>query len=417
MKKKSFALGYYHIFSWCLIWAVMNLVNASGANIYRNAICDHYGVSAAPLLDAATYGGWAGAFLFLIMPKLISSFGAKKVMLVSLIGGGLVFALIPATANVLVMQLGILMTGVFAGIYGITTPMIMVSRWFPRHKGTVMGILSSGVILSTIVLLPLFNALIAKTNIVTAMTVFGFALVLYGVLNLFLLKDSPEQCGLLPDNKEMTEEERARFMTKELPSIGMKEAARIPRLWALSAGWGLNLLAMIGFTFIAVSYMLDRGISQPDAMKAVGLSGILSCLGSLATGAVDQRLGPVKSAVFAFLFQMSGMLIVIFYRGDSALLTIAGYLLIQFTMASSNSLASSQNLSVFGVRNYSVTFNFQTSLTTIIKMFGTFFAARSLVWTGGYELAYRVFGIALVCSIILIIIAGDKTELKKGLQN
>ncbi len=88
MKRHSFAIGYYHVAVWCLIWAVMNVVNAAGANIYRNAICEYYGVSAAPLLDAATYGGWIGAFTFLVMPKLISKFGAKNIMLTALIGGG-----------------------------------------------------------------------------------------------------------------------------------------------------------------------------------------------------------------------------------------------------------------------------------------------------------------------------------------
>ncbi len=414
MKRISFALGYYHVFVWCSIWATMNAVNAAGANIYRNAICDYYGVSAAPLLDAATYGGWIGAFTFLIMPKLLEKFGAKNVMLTALTAGGIVFALIPATGNIHIMQLGIILTGIFAGIYGISTPMIMVSRWFPRSKGRVMGIVSSGVILSTVFMIPLLSWFIGTFGVVKGMACYGLGLVVFGILNLFILKDSPEECGLLPDNREMTEEERTRFSTKLVPEITMKDAARYPRLWAMSFGWGFNLLAMIGFTFIAVSYMLERGVPQSTVIMVVGISGVLSCFGSLICGNIDQKYGPVKCAVITFITQMSGMLIVIFYRGDSIAITVTGYLLTQLMTGASNSLASSQNLSAFGTRDYSVTFNFQTALTTVIKMFGTFFAARSLEYTGGYDLAYRLFGVALILSITLIVAAGDKPASKKG---
>ncbi len=410
MKQKFFIRGYYHVLVWSLIWAILNLVNAAGANIYRNAICDFYSISAAPLLDAATYGGWIGAFTFLVMPKVIQRFGAKNCMLVSLILGGAVFIMIPVTGNVLVMQLGIILTGVFAGIYGITTPMIMVSRWFPRHKGTVMGLISSGVIFATVLIIPVFNSLIIKTNVKTAMAIMGAGIIAFGVINLFLLKDSPEELGLLPDNEEMTEEERASLSVKGVPSMTMSGAYKNKRLWTMSLGWGLMLLAMIGFTFIGYSYLLERGVPQPKAIGVVGLSGIVACIGSMLMGLVDQKIGPVRTAIIDFVFLFTGMMIVMAYRGESMIITIIGYLIIQAFIGSVNSLCSSHNLSVFGPREYSVTFSAQTAVTSIIKMFGTFVAARSLIMVGNYSLAYKAFCLALVMGIILIVITGGKRE-------
>ena len=406
--KKTFAVGYYHIAAWAIVWATMNLVNAAGANIYRNAICDFYGVSAAPLLDAATLGGWLGAPLFLVLPKVIGRFGAKRVMLFSYMMGGVVFALIPQTPYIIVMQIGTILTGVFAGIYGITTPMIMVSKWFPRTKGQVMGIVSSGIIISTVIMIPVLNALIKAMDVRAAMAIIGAFLIVFGIVNLFILKDTPEEYGLYPDNKEMTDEERRALGAKSVATISQREVLRMPRFWTISLGWGIMLLALIGFTFIAVSYMLERGVPEETAMKAVSVGGILSCGGSIVLGWVDQRIGPVKTAAIASALMMGGMLIVIFYHGASQPIIIAGYLMILTCTGAMNSLGSSHNLSVFGVNDYSVSFNLQTAIGSVIKMFGTFVAARSITWVGDYSIAYKVYGVSILVGAILIILTGEK---------
>ncbi len=406
--KKSFAVGYYHIAAWAIVWATMNLVNAAGANIYRNAICDFYGVSAAPLLDAATLGGWIGAPMFLVLPKIIERFGAKRVMLFSYMMGGVVFAMIPQTPYIIVMQIGTILTGVFSGIYGITTPMIMVSRWFPRNKGQVMGIVSSGIIISTVIMIPVLNALIKVTDVRIAMAIIGASLIIFGVVNLFILKDTPEEYGLHPDNKEMTEEEKRLIGARPEPSVSSGEVLRMPRFWTISLGWGIMLLALIGFTFIAVSYMLERGVPEETAMKAVSIGGVLSCAGSIGLGWVDQRIGPVKTALISAALLMGGMLIVIFYHGESIPVIILGYLMILTCTGAMNSLGSSHNLSVFGVNDYSVSFNLQTAISSVIKMFGTFIAARSITWVGDYSIAYKVYGAAIVIGTILILVTGER---------
>ncbi len=136
---------------------------------------------------------------------------------------------------------------------------------------------------------------------------------------------------------------------------------------------------------------------------------MLSCLGSIGLGAVDQRIGPVKTTFIASALLMSGMIIVIFYRGESNVVILTSYFLILTCTGAMNSLGSSHNLSVFGASDYSVSFNLQTAVGSVIKMFGTFAAARSIEWVGDYSLAYKCYGIAIVVGTILILITGEKT--------
>lgn len=408
MGKKSFVLGYYQIGAWFTVWAIFTFVNAAGANVYRNAICDYYSVGAAPLLDAATYGGWIGGLIFLIMPVIIRNFGAKKVLLTAVFLGGIVFAAIPQNGSLLWLQAGILLSGIFAGIYGVSTPMILVSKWFPRKKGTVMGIVSAGSIVAAVIILPAFNALLAGSGVKTAMGAIGAVMILYGIVNCFLMKETPAEYGLLPDNMPPSEDDRQAAKSPVRPTLTYSQALRQPKLWFIAAGWGFMLLALLGLTFISVSYMLERGVSNEMAMTAVAICGVIQFFLSLLSGMLDQRLGPVKTAFCFFLLQAAGILIVILYHGSSTALIIAGYWLVIGTFGTANNLASSQNLSVFGADNYPLTYNCQCFANSIIKMMGTFIAARSLVWVGDYSLAYIAFGIAFLLGITCIILGGDK---------
>lgn len=408
MKQKPFGMGYYQVAAWFTIWAIFTFINATGANVYRNAICDYYGVSAAPLLDGATYGGWIGGLIFLVMPILIKKFGAKKVLICAVLCGGIIFAAVPLCSNVLYLQIGILLCGVFAGIYGVSTPMILVSKWFPRKKGTIMGIVSAGAVGASLIILPIFNTILHASDIKTAMAAIGAFMVIYGIINLFLMKETPQECGLFPDNMEITEPEQKKLLGSLKPVLTYREALKQPKLWFIAAGWGLMLAALLGLTFIGVSYMLEKGASNQTAITAVSVCGVIQFFVSLLSGTLDQKFGPVKTALFFFVFQAAGILIVIFYHGSSTAVILLGYWLVVGTFGTANNLASSQNLSVFGTGDYPLTYNCQCFANSVIKMMGTFIAARSLEWTGGYSLAYVAFGIALVLGILCIIIGGDK---------
>lgn len=425
-KKKSFVIGYYQIGAWFTVWAIFTFVNAAGVNVYRNAICDYYNVSAAPLLDGATYGGWLGGLVFLVMPMFIQRFGAKKVLLFSELCGGIVFAMVPLSGNVIWLQIGVLLCGVFAGIYGISTPMILVSKWFPKRKGSVMGIVSAGAVGASLIILPIFNLLLKASNVKIAMASVGGFMLLYGIINLFLMKETPQEAGVFPDNRapeagEFSEEEEAPRLSTDKNARGNMtygDALKQKRLWLIAAGWGFMLVALLGLTFIGVSYMLERGVSNDKAVAAVSICGLIQFFISLLSGILDQKFGPVKTAVFFFLFQITGMLTVNFYHGNSSFVVMLGFWLVVGTFGTANNLASSQNLSVFGAANYPLTYNCQCFANSIIKMLGTFIAARSLVWLGDYSMAYKAFAIALILGITCIILGGDKPQKKtKGEEN
>ena len=70
-----------------------------------------------------------------------------------------------------------------------------------------------------------------------------------GLINLFLIPDTPEQMGVLPDNGDFDEEEmrqRKEILASSKPVWTVKEGLRNKNFWLLPIAYGLLFLVNIG---------------------------------------------------------------------------------------------------------------------------------------------------------------------------
>lgn len=156
---------------------------------------------------------------------------------------------------------------VTCNMFSLSGTMILVSKWFPRKKGTVMGIITSGGLGASLVLVPLFNIFNSSFDVKAASLVTGLLLVAYGVSSIFWLRETPQEVGLLPDNKPV-DAELEKIMATQKGGWTSREMLRCKKWWLGSLGWSATMFAIIGFITIAVTYMLSRGVPEPMAIKA-----------------------------------------------------------------------------------------------------------------------------------------------------
>lgn len=408
MKKKSFALGYSLVINWSLSWMFYNFTCTVSSNIYREAIATKFGISPAPMLDALTYYGFISLVLYFVVPKLISKFGTKKPLVIGAIMGGLAYALTPLSSNTLVIGILIGVTNFAAILYCVMTSMIMVSRWFPRKKGTVMGIITAAGIFSNMVCLPIFNNILMTVSIDAAMAVFGGILVLYGIVSIFWVKETPEEAGLLPDNMPMTDEERKQLSMGAESAWRYRDVLRNSKFWLVSIGWGLNLTALVGIAMVAISHIVARGVPYGTVVGIASMMGIMIFASSTLSGILDDKLGTNKSIWIVIGLQVIGFALAAFYGGGSVIALSIMYILAYGTSGANNNLFSSQVLNMFGTRSYSIVYAAFLSIVNLLKSFATFIDARSLEWTGSYDAAFIIFFFCGAVGIIMISLAGQK---------
>ncbi|MBR2562111.1 MAG: MFS transporter [Eubacterium sp.] len=407
-QKKSFVVGHSQVVNWFIAWMFLAFINSAGTNIYRNGVCEYYGLDPAPILTGSTIAALVACVVYLFIPKLGRKVGAKPIVVATAIITGLSWYGGTLVNNATWVAIMIGVSRAASNMCAIIGTMMLVAKWFPRKKSVIMGIITSGGLLSALVLTPVFNSVLTSSNVKTAGLVTGASMIAYGVASIFWLKETPEQCGLQPDNMPLDAELEKLSARNAEKGWKIRNVFSCKKWWLSTVGWGLVLLAIEGFIAIAVTYMLSRGIEMPTVVKAISAMGIIQFACSNISGVIDSKVGVVKTSWIICGMQIVGLALCSFYFGPSMIAVLISYWLILGSFGATNNLYSSQVLSIVSPRNFEASFSLFVFVFSIIKAFGTFVAGRSVASTGGYVMAYRVYFVCVLIGIILISLAGSK---------
>lgn len=229
-------------------------------------------------------------------------------------------------------------------IYALFFMSIIAGQWFPRRKGTVMGI-------STIAY-PFCNGVIGffassvfageVPAIFSSFLPFLIAATVGLVLFLALVTDYPEQCGAYRDNDKSFTPEMAKAMLEEeienkkttVWTTGHIFACR--DFWCIAVTCGLILLAAIGAmtqTSTIIGYFPN--LNYTVIMMVIAVFG---AIGSWLLGVIDTAIGTKNSMMICvILMVVSGICgIAACASGIGALVVLSLILLAMFMGASSN---------------------------------------------------------------------------------
>lgn len=371
MNRKN--IGFGRIGTLVLVFQFLAYVGyCSFTNYPQNVMSQFYGGTQVTTL-MNLIGSLVGYLIsyFVIAPRIGR---VKSVRMLAAVVGLVSMALcaavvfIPPTAPVLwciAFVLVLIVTQIW-----ISFGSIIIGNWFPRRKGTVMGIVTMAFPLITGLCLGLFYSVwygtfgaamattmgdLAKSAVKANMVAFApyWIAAFIGVIICFVfLKDFPEQCGEFRDNDPSMTAEQAQEMTR------MQIEARKNSVWKRSKIWGckdwwLNAIPSSLLLSCAIAFMvqiipvLNMYGDQLDFLAVpsfilmntgvntvlLGLS-IFACFGSWLLGVIDTKYG-TKTAVFitSILMLIAGILGML---NNAACAVAACWMLGLFMGASSN---------------------------------------------------------------------------------
>ena len=163
----------------------------------------------------------------------------------------------------LYLTLGVLVGGGSVCI-GYSGQSLFLPNWFVRRRGLAMSLAFSGVGVGSIILLPWVQMLIERAGWRTACWAMGILLLgLLAPLNL-LLRQRPEQLGLLPDGGVPSETEESGTANIVDPVWAatdwtLPRAMRTARFWWIALGFFGALFAWYAVQVHQTKYLLEIG--------------------------------------------------------------------------------------------------------------------------------------------------------------
>ena len=205
--------------------------------------------------------------------------------------------------------------GILAGVgicgLGWVPNSVLISNWFARNRGSMVGIAFSGMGIGILVVGPSAQYLISSLGWRMAYLVFGLAVLLLLLPSSLFLQDrpklsmksgGPDQRNALPKAEDSRKQEdwTLRRVMKTLP------------FWALFVSNFFLPLGVFPVAIHQVAYIIDLGYSKILAAFVFGTMGLLSAAGRPLFGTLSDRIGREQAVTLSFICSIGGILILIF---------------------------------------------------------------------------------------------------------
>ncbi len=247
-------------------------------------------ISSALALRIALYGlmaPFAAAFM--------NRFGLRAVITtaVTMIALALLLATVMNAYWQLMVLWGVVVglgTGLTAMVLGAT----VANRWFVRHRGLVLGVLTASSATGQLAFLPLATSLVSHVGWRMALLPTVGACLAVAILVVLFMRDRPADLGLAAFGEEIgaasgppagagADPIRQAFAT-------LRTAGQVPAFWALFATFficGLSTNGLIQSHFIA--FCADYGMPETEAASVLATMGIFDFFGTIASGYLSDR--------------------------------------------------------------------------------------------------------------------------------
>ena len=236
---------------------------------------------------------------------LVDRYGVRRVVIYSL---GMLTAGLVATALIQYWWQLLLFWGLLVGFGTSATPVLaaaVANRWFVKHRGVTIGLLTNGNAAGQMVFLPVLTLVIAATGWRGSMLFMGA--VAFGLMTLVSLwmRDEPEDVGLEPLGQAASAVSRGVRSEPPVSATPIRDAFRSSTFWLLSAGFfvcGFTANGLIGMHLIP-HVVEELGITKLTAGFVVGVMGGISFIGTLGAGWLVDRVDARKVLALAYFLR------------------------------------------------------------------------------------------------------------------
>ena len=294
--------GWWIVLAAFLALTFTSMTGGYGFSLFYKRLIDHFGWTRTGLAGAISLSRLEAGVLGGIEGFLVDRYGPTRIILSSI--GMIWLSVIDSLLEFYLVF--ILLVTVGRSLSAMVAIDTTVANWFIRRRGTAFGILRTAVAVGAAGVI-VVSWFINEFGWRSAFVATGIGILLIGIPTAFVMKPRPELYGLLPDGDSPVKTvDPATHATSDTENqhypnndIGMTvtEALYSRAFWALSIGFAIRLMVTGAATLHAIPLVEDLGYSGATAAGVLGSMGMVSIVGRLGGGFMNDAFGTKPVAV------------------------------------------------------------------------------------------------------------------------
>jgi len=370
-------------------------------SVFILPLSEEFGWSRTQLSFGYSIGAFCFGALQPVIGKFIDRFGARRVILPSVVLVGLLFmSLYFLSENVWHFYLLYGAIGALGAGTGMAAYVKVISHWFDRRRGLALGLTIAGFGMGAWILPYLAHRLIIAVDWQGAYFFLGLLVLVIAVpvVGIFL-KEDPAQLGLLPDG-DTAEQRDLRNADAEKQGQSISEVWRTETFWLMVTAFFFVSFGIHACLLHLVPIITDRHIDAETAALAASSLGVALIFARVGTGYLLDKFN--AAFVGACIFAISTAGIVLLYLGTGVQLVFLAVLLVGLGFGAESDVIAYMVGRYFGLRHISEIYGYFYALYILGAVIGPLFMGAAYDMTGSYQSALVILSILMLTATALL---------------
>jgi len=325
---------------------------------------------------------------------------------------------LPFYAAVIIISLG------WSGFAGASVGNPLIGKWFIKKRGTVLGIYGATRGLSGL-LIPLVAYLIVQYGWRMTLIFLGPLTWLVVLPSSFVLKSSPENCGLLPDGKpagnDVHHDAIQNIKTAVVREVDfpVRNALHTPAFWILTISLFSHQITQSAIFVHLIPYLINVGIDTKSAASVVTAVTLTSMIGRYGFGRLSDRFNAKWILFSLYILQPIGILSLL---RISHILDLIPFVLF-YSIAYGGTVVTKAVIigGFYGRKNFGSIYGVIQGISSLGGLAGPLIAGLAYDFKGSYDWAFTSFALMMGLTALLVlflkrpVLLGDtvRTKLKR----
>ena len=264
-------------------------IASQGFSSYMDLLQTEFGWTKAMLSGPRSITSIEGAITGPIEGILVDKFGPRKVVIAGLLISVLGYIIFGLTNNYIMYYVASMAITLGIGFQGLLVMSVTVNNWFNRKRTMAQAIMGLGYSMAGVIGVPLLVILQNNLGWRESCFITAAAVLVIGLPFAFLLKNSPESIGEVPDGKQTARAIPDKEMIYAGHDFTLKEAFRTRSFWLLAIGSSVGNLGILAAQLHLFLHLMEGAAGMDRG--AVSLVWTVASLSNIPSRLIGGYLG------------------------------------------------------------------------------------------------------------------------------